>query len=117
MIYRILAHIYNFLFAPKIYTHKRAGNARNSTEGPILLWGKPEDKNTWQDMSKDDFEAYLESTKKNDEERTEEFEKKKRMEYILSFAGIFEGLDDEVFDNLTVNLHENRLKDAPKIVE
>ncbi len=75
------------------------------------------EKETWRDMAKGDFEACMKVAKDSDIDNYEIFERKMGREHILSFAGIFEDLDDEVFDNLTVNLHENRLKDPPKLIE
>ena len=37
------------------------------------------------------------------------------IEKVLSFAGIFKDLDDEVFDDLTINLHENRMASTCEI--
>ncbi len=37
--------------------------------------------------------------------------KKSRRKEILSFAGILKDIDQEVFDDLTINLHTNRAKD------
>jgi len=37
------------------------------------------------------------------------------IEKVLSFAGIFKDLDDEVFDDLTINLHENRMASTREI--
>ncbi|MDX2305089.1 MAG: hypothetical protein NW226_19925 [Microscillaceae bacterium] len=34
---------------------------------------------------------------------------------ILSFAGIFRDLDQEVINELTIHLHENRLKGITKV--
>lgn len=33
-------------------------------------------------------------------------------QFILSFAGSWKDLDEELFDDLTVNLHQNRLKES-----
>jgi hypothetical protein len=37
------------------------------------------------------------------------------IEKVLSFAGIFKELDDEVFDDFTTNLHENRMASTREI--
>jgi len=37
------------------------------------------------------------------------------IEKVLSFAGIFKDLDDEVFNDLTINLHENRMASTREI--
>lgn len=37
------------------------------------------------------------------------------IEKVLSFAGIFKDLDEEVFDDLTINLHENRMASTREI--
>ncbi len=37
-------------------------------------------------------------------------------ERILSFAGIFKNLDDEIYGDLTENLHMNRLKGNNRII-
>lgn len=34
---------------------------------------------------------------------------------VLSFAGIFDKLDDNIMDDLTTKLKENRLKGTPRI--
>lgn len=76
------------------------------------------EKEAWRDMAKDDFEACMEIAKSSaDIDNYELFKKKMRIEYILSFAGIFEDMDDDVFDDLTVNLHKNRLKATSEPIE
>jgi len=76
-----------------------------------------DEKEIWRDMAKDDFEACVKIAKDSGVKHYKEFEKKMRIEYIMAFAGFGEDLDDEFFDNLTVNLHENRLKDQPRLIE
>ena len=75
------------------------------------------EKNVWRDMAKDDFEACMEVTARDGVNDYEAFKKKMRIEYIMSFAGICEDLDDDFFDDLTVNLHNNRLKETSKLIE
>ena len=75
------------------------------------------EKNVWRDMAKDDFEACMKVAKESGVDNYEEFKKKMRIEYIMAFAGFGEDLDDEFFDNLTVNLHKNRLKETSKLIE
>ncbi len=40
-----------------------------------------------------------------------ELEGKSKKEKILSFAGIWKDMDDDLFDDLTTNLHKKRSKD------
>jgi len=75
------------------------------------------EKETWRDMAKGDFEACMNVAKGSDMENYETFERKMGREHILSFAGIFDDLDDEFFDDLTVNLPENRLKETSEPIE
>ena len=51
------------------------------------------------------LEGYLEDLEKGIHQKSE----------ILSFAGIFEDLDEEFTDDLTINLHERRLKGTSRI--
>ncbi len=74
------------------------------------------EKETWRDMAKDDFEACMKVAKDSGINNFEKFKKKMGREHILSFAGIFEDMDDEVFDDLTINLHKNRSKDTFDII-
>ena len=76
-----------------------------------------DEKEVWRDMAKGGFEACIEIAKDSGIDNYGEFEKKMRVEHILSFAGIFDDLDDEVFDDLTINLHENRLKATSEPIE
>jgi len=74
------------------------------------------EKDTWRDMAKNDFEACMKVAKDSGMKNYEAFKKKMGREHILSFAGIFEDMDDDVFDDLTINLHKNRSKDTFDII-
>ena len=45
----------------------------------------------------------------------EELEKLERKKKILSFAGKFKNINEEIFNDLTVNLHKNRKTDIRQI--
>lgn len=75
------------------------------------------EKEVWRDMAKNDFEVCMEVAKDSGMMDYETFEKKMRIEYIMAFAGFGEDLDDDFFDDLTINLHENRLKETSKLIE
>jgi len=75
------------------------------------------EKNVWRDMAKSDFEACMKVAKESGIDNYEEFKKKIRIEYIMAFAGFGEDLGNEFFDNLTANLHKNRLKETSKLIE
>jgi len=40
-----------------------------------------------------------------------------RKKKILSFAGAWKNMDQELFDDLTINLHDNRRKESKTISE
>ena len=73
-------------------------------------------KEVWRDMAKENFEACMNVAKDSGIDNYEVFKKKMGREHILSFAGIFNDMDDDVFDDLTVNLHKNRSKDTFDII-